>query len=152
MKNQKDWIQLISFRLDPVSVNVISKKGKRGTWEITVPLELLTLMDVFSDKVKFQLVMAILIDKKMVSPYTFAWIDFKKGCKTLMVVIIKRLQFLGYYKTDQPLTPSQIQSICFNTFQMSVGIELIKRVVYDDLLIDYLPPASQIEQLKKGKN
>jgi hypothetical protein len=69
----------------------------------------------------------LMVEKGHLSEENHAWIDTKKGNKSLLVAIIKSLRSKGYYREDIKLTDERIQEICSGEFNLPIGINTVKK-------------------------
>lgn len=109
-----------------------------------IPDRRIMLIDLFKDKVKYINFLCLLVAEGLVSEVTHHWIDFDKGNKTLLIVIIKKLMVLGYIKSDQRLSNLLIKEIIFNTFNVNVSIDHVKHVKHKDLNVNFLPSSDKM--------
>lgn len=93
--------------------------------------------DIFFNEEGYKYVLNILIQKKFISPVSHVWMDLSSGNKKLMVVILKKLQYLGYYNLNKSLSSKQIQAICLNSWQVNIAIDTIKHIKHTDIIIGY---------------
>lgn len=111
--------QKFTLSLNPTT-DKVEVKGKKKP-PITDPN--LTLFDIFKEKPKYPLLMNILVRNGLCYPNTYIWIN---GDKSLMVRVLKNLHFKGYYLKDP--SNKEYLSIAKNTFQLSMGIDSVKKV------------------------
>lgn len=93
------------------------------------------------DTKKYRDIKAWFIEHELCDPDTFAWKDRKKGNKSILIKYLCDLHVKGY--TDQ-LTHKQIQAIVKNSFNILIGIDLIKQVSSKNTITkegkDNIPP------------
>jgi len=106
----------------------------------------LYLNQVFSCEIKYNYIIQLLIDQKLISEETHFWVDFSKANKKLIVVLIKLLQVQGYYKDHKMLSSQQIHDIALNTFGVDITTDYIRKIKFDDMILNYIPLASQVNK------
>src|SRR5665647_2565853 len=96
----------------------------------------LYLNQVFSCEIKYNYIIQLLIDQKLISEETHFWVDFSKANKKLIVVLIKLLQVQGYYKDHKMLSSQQIHDIALNTFGVDITTDYIRKIKFDDMILN----------------
>lgn len=114
------------------TVTVLKIPKKRGTMKLS---------DVFISEKIYHYIMNIWVERELISPVNYEWIDMGKSYKKLIIVLIKFLKVQGYYKDHIRLTNELVQEISYNTFGIEIGIDHIKHTSYKDAIINYIPPA-----------
>ena len=117
-----------------------SKEGGGSTINKNLKLE-----DIFESKKRFDLVMNLLIKRKKISLQTHIWIDLDNGFKGVVIVLLKSFQEKGYYIHNHHITNDELMHIASNTFAVDISIGYIKHTKYQDIEVDYIPYASEIE-------
>jgi len=114
--NLEDTIKLLEMRWRMPLVK--QREGK------TKARKILTLKSACKGPKEYEAAKKWLIDNKYCDPETLAWIDKKKGNKSVMVLIIKDLIIKGYL---QELNYDEIIEITVNTFKNKALYPTVKQ-------------------------
>ena len=128
----------INKKLNQKQVSIVETKNTTVAESDIEDYAKLTFESLFEKVEKRQETANKLVAKKMIHPISGHWIDFAKGNKQTLVCIIKKLHILGHFKAHVKLNSYEIQAVCQNSFGVYVSVHHIKKIKWDDIILDFI--------------
>jgi hypothetical protein len=115
---------------------LIGIKGKGAQSKGHSTKQNLELSGFFKSVEKYNFIINLLVEKKLIDRVSLAWLDERKG---LLAAIIKELHKKRFYKENRKPTNPQIKKVCMNTFAIDISIDTVKKSHPKDFFINYIP-------------